>query len=121
MSYQEALQHYIAVTNSHDFNQVEPIVHPEAIYWFTEKSHEGVAAIRSYFEGTWDLIKDEVYTIDDVSWIATDEKVATCLYNYNWSGLYNGTFVKGSGRATNIFVNIDGVWKIIHEHLSPNK
>jgi hypothetical protein len=68
----------------------------------------------------WDLIKDEVYSIDKVKWMATVEKVATCLYNYHRGGMYNGAFVQGSRKATNIFIKVNGDWKIIHVHLNPN-
>lgn len=40
------------------------------------------------------------------------------MYTYHYSGYVDGEFNSGSGRATNVFVLLDGEWKLIHEHLS---
>lgn len=120
MTHKEALEMYISATNSHDFDHVEKLVHQDAVYWFREKVQRGHAQIRSYFEGTWSSIKDEVYKIDGVEWLTEDADSAVCLYNYYWSGYFDGKLIEGSGRATNVFVREDGEWKLIHEHLTPN-
>ncbi|MDX8366449.1 nuclear transport factor 2 family protein [Cytobacillus sp. IB215665] len=120
MSYQQALQKYIEATNSHDFNNVKKVLHENAVYWFTNKSCVTLEEIHNYFENAWHTIKDEVYAAKDVEWIAVDQKTATCIYTYHYEGYYNGKFVTGSGRATNIFVKNNDYddWKLIHEHLS---
>ncbi|MGM7685113.1 YybH family protein [Cytobacillus sp. Hm23] len=120
MNYQQALQKYIEATNSHDFNNVKKILHENAVYWFTNKSCVNLVEIQNYFENAWHTIKDEVYAAKDVEWITVDQKTAACVYTYHYEGYYNGKFVTGSGRATNIFVKNNDYddWKLIHEHLS---
>ncbi|WP_274365078.1 YybH family protein [Paenibacillus thermotolerans] len=119
MSYKEFMQRYEDATNSHSFEEVEKLITDDAVFWFTSSSHKGKAEIRSYFENTWNTIQEEVYTISDVEWIAADEKTAVCIYRYNWRGIYKGEIVEGEGKGTNVCVNIDGSWKVRHEHLTP--
>ena len=64
-------------------------------------------------------IKEEVYSAKDIKWIAIDDNSATCIYTFHYEGYYNGNFISGSGRATNVFVKTHAdEWKLIHEHLS---
>lgn len=119
MDVKAVLERYIEATNSHDFKNVAKYVSSSAIYWFTKNEYKTLAEIQGYFENTWNLIKDEVYSISNINWIAIDENTATCLYDYNWQGYYNGELVGGNGKATNVFIKIDNAWKLIHEHLSP--
>ncbi len=118
MTYQSALTQYIEATNTHNFEKVEQLLHPNAVYWFTNKSCTTMEEIRAFFENAWDTIKEEVYSAKDVQWIAVDESSATCLYTFQYQGYMNGEFISGSGRATNVFVKEEGKWKLIHEHLS---
>jgi ketosteroid isomerase-like protein len=116
---QHVLENYIQATNSHDFALVAQYLAPDAIYWFTKNEYRSIEEIQSYFENTWNLIKEEVYSISNINWIAIDQKTASCLYTYHWEGYYNGDFVSGTGNATNIFKKQNSEWKLIHEHLSP--
>lgn len=119
MTYEEALVEYIEATNTHDFNNVKKILHDKAIYWFTDKTCSNLSEIQNYFENAWDIIKEEVYTANDVKWITIDQNSATCIYTYHYEGYYDGKFIEGSGRATNIFIKTNhNEWKLIHEHLS---
>ncbi|WP_413379884.1 YybH family protein [Alkalihalobacillus sp. 1P02AB] len=118
MDFKQVLEQYIAATNTHDFAEVEKLLHPEVIYWFSNKSCTTKEQIQSYFEHSWSVIKEEVYSANDVQWLATSDEVATCIYTYHYEGLLNGKFVSGQGRATNVFKKEDGEWKLIHEHLS---
>ncbi|MBL3730910.1 nuclear transport factor 2 family protein [Lysinibacillus sp. HST-98] len=118
MTHQQALEQYIQATNTHDFHQVKAILHPQAIYWFSDKTCTTAEEIEAYFKHAWNVIKEEVYSATDVKWLTVDEKTATCLYTYHYEGYHNEKFVSGSGRATNIFTLVNDQWKIIHEHLS---
>ncbi|MDQ0225827.1 YybH family protein [Metabacillus niabensis] len=119
MDYQDALKQYIEATNSHDFQNVKKVLHENALYWFTDKTCSTINEIQAYFENAWEVIKDEVYSANDVKWITVDDNTATCVYTYHYQGFHNGTFVSGSGRATNIFIkDSTNEWKLIHEHLS---
>ncbi|MFB7138315.1 YybH family protein [Gottfriedia sp. NPDC056225] len=119
MNYQDALQQYIIATNTHDFDQVKKYIHKDATYWFSNKSCTNLLDIQQYFENAWNLIQDEVYRATNVNWLTTDENSASCTYQYHYEGYMNGKFVKGHGRATNVFMkDAVGDWKVIHEHLS---
>ncbi|AWP25616.1 DUF4440 domain-containing protein [Paenibacillus glucanolyticus] len=122
MSYQNALEAYIAATNTHDFDQVARLLDEEAVYWFSDRSCTTLDEIRLYFEQAWDAIREEVYRAEDVEWIASDAHSAVCIYTYHFEGYHQGTFMSGSGRATNVFIrDVEGSWKLKHEHLSSMK
>ncbi len=119
MGYEEALQRYIELTNTHKFENVKKLLHKDAVYWFSDKTCTTIEEIQNYFENAWNIVKDEVYSAKDVKWIAISEITATCIYTYQYEGYINGQFTKGQGRATNVFVKDEnGDWKLIHEHLS---
>ena len=120
MTHEHALKRYIQATNTHDFNEVKDILHPQAVYWFSDKTCITTEEIGAYFNHAWNVIQEEVYSATDITWLTVDEKTATCLYTYHYEGQHNGEFVSGSGRATNIFTLMNGEWKLIHEHLSGN-
>ncbi|MFT4414614.1 YybH family protein [Fredinandcohnia humi] len=119
MNISEFLEGYIRATNSHDFSNVASFVATDAIYWFTKNEYKNIESIQAYFENTWNLIKDEVYSISDVEWIVNEEHSAVCLYTYHWEGYYEGKLVSGKGKATNVMKKVNNEWKLIHEHLSP--
>ncbi|WP_088070303.1 YybH family protein [Gottfriedia luciferensis] len=119
MDYQNALQQYIAATNTHDFNEVKRFIHENAIYWFSDQSCNSIQEIQHYFENAWDVIKEEIYSATNIIWLTTGQSSASCTYQFQYEGYLNGKFVRGHGRATNVFVkNEQGHWKVIHEHLS---
>lgn len=119
MNYVDVLKQYITATNTHDFANVKKLLHPDAVYWFTDKTCTTMEEIRAYFENAWELIKEEVYSANDVKWISVNDHSATCLYQYHYEGYLNGKYVKGSGRATNVFIKDEhDQWKLLHEHLS---
>jgi ketosteroid isomerase-like protein len=121
MGYKSALEKYILATNTHDFANVEKLLDENAVYWFSDKTCVNSEEIKSYFNNSWKMIQEEVYEAENIQWIAVDSNSATCLYTYKWRGYYKGELTSGSGRATNVFVrNSEGVWKLIHEHLSSN-
>ena len=118
MTHQQALERYIQATNTHDFKEVKAILHPQAVYWFSDKTCTTIEEIEAYFKHAWHVIKEEVYSASNVKWLTIDEKTATCLYTYHYEGYHNEKFVSGTGRATNIFTWVNDEWKLIHEHLS---
>ncbi len=118
MTHQQALERYIQATNTHDFKEVKAILHPQAVYWFSDKTCTTIEEVEAYFKHAWHVIKEEVYSATNVKWLTIDEKTATCLYTYHYEGYHNEKFVSGSGRATNIFTLVNDEWKLIHEHLS---
>lgn len=64
------------------------------------------------------MIKEEVYTLTDLEWIAESGQAAVCTYTFNWKGIIDGQPFEGKGRGTSCFCKEDDGWKIVHEHLS---
>lgn len=112
------MQRYVAATNSHDFTHVEPLLLPDAVYWFNKNESKGLQQIEVNFNQSWSYLPDEVYGIEDVKWLSVDKNSATCIYTYTYQGTHNGKAVQGQGRGTTILVKENGSWKIAHEHLS---
>ncbi|MEU8075916.1 nuclear transport factor 2 family protein [Catellatospora citrea] len=116
----EALRRYEDATNTHDFAQIAPLVDQDAVYWFSDGTHVGVEAIRRAFERAWATIGDEQYHLHDVQWLALGTETAACAYRFTWAGYIGGQRRQGGGRGTNVLARRDGVWRIVHEHLSPH-
>ncbi|MET7478197.1 nuclear transport factor 2 family protein [Streptomyces sp. NPDC005648] len=114
----EFIRAYERATNSHDTAQLIPLIAPEAVYWFTDGSHRGREAVLSAIARTFATIRDEIYRIDDLEWIAHSDEHAVCRYRFTWTGTIDGEPRSGSGRGTNVLVNNAGTWQMLHEHLS---
>ncbi len=118
MTAKDVLEKYKIEINSHEFERLLPLISKECQFWFSSGTYVGLDQTRKAFEKTWGMIKNEVYTISDLEWIAESEKAAVCIYTYHWSGLIDGQQKAGKGRGTSCFrKEVDG-WKIVHEHLS---
>lgn len=65
-----------------------------------------------------EYILDEVYEIRDLEWPVLTTGVAVCRYRSAWTGVVEGRPRSGQGRGTNVIVRRDGVWMMLHEHLS---
>jgi uncharacterized protein (TIGR02246 family) len=109
---------YEQATNSHDLTRLAPLIAPDAVYWFSDGSHSGREAVLAAIAETFATIRDEVYQIDDLEWINTDSSYAVCRYRFTWTGTVNGQPKTGNGRGTNVLINNDGAWQMLHEHLS---
>jgi uncharacterized protein (TIGR02246 family) len=110
---------YERATNSHDIDRVAPLIAEDATYWFSDGSHQGLAAIRGAIERTFATIQDEVYRIEDLEWIVLAADHAVCRYRFFWRGVVDGRPRSGQGRGTNVIVRRDdGAWRMQHEHLS---
>ena len=118
MDVKNTLQAYINATNTHEFEQVKKYLSKKAIFMFSDQTCTNMEDIQQYFERAWTMIEQEVYSISNVQWLYIHDTSATCIYTYHYEGYNQGQFVKGSGRATNVFVKENGTWKLIHEHLS---
>lgn len=115
---EDFLKQYEVATNSHKFDNVQSLVAVDAVYWFSDGSFEGHATIREAFEKTWATVKNEVYKIVNVRWVAESDSVAVCIYEFQWRGEIDGIEQSGVGRGTNAMSKIGGAWQMVHEHLS---
>ena len=112
------LRQYEQATNSHDIDLVMPLIAEDAVYWFSDGSHEGLDQIAGAITRTFDVIRDETYEISDLEWVVLADDHAVCRYRFFWTGTVDGQPRSGKGRGTNVLVKRDGAWKMQHEHLS---
>lgn len=118
MTARETLKAYEAEINKHDFDRLIPLLSSECTFWFTSGTYKGLNECRAAFVKTWDMIKEEVYSLLDVEWIAESDRAAVCTYTYHWQGHINGQFHEGKGRGTSCLRKETEGWRIVHEHLS---
>ena len=112
------LKAYESAANSCDFTRVAPFIADNATFWFTNGRFEGKQEVQKAFEDTWQNIKDEVYTITNVQWVAQNYWVSSCTYDFTSDGLVNGERQVYKGHGTNVLARLHGSWRIVHEHLS---
>ncbi len=117
MSARQLIEDYKIEINKHNFDLVEPLISRDCQFWFSSGTFVGLTEVRNAFEKTWNLIKDEVYSITDENWIAESDSAAVCTYTFHWRGLIEGKLAEGKGRGTSVFRKEDQTWKIVHEHL----
>jgi ketosteroid isomerase-like protein len=117
-SAQDLLEKYKVEINKHNFDLVEPLISKDCKFWFSSGTFVGLDQIGQAFEKTWGMIKDEVYSLTDIEWIAESDLTAVCTYTFHWKGLIDGKPGEGKGRGTSCFRKEDDGWKITHEHLS---
>ncbi|WP_329157087.1 nuclear transport factor 2 family protein [Streptomyces sp. NBC_01717] len=98
----EFIRAYEQATNSHDITQLVPLIAPDAVYWFSDGSYRGREAILSAIAKTFATIRDEIYQIDDLEWIAHSDDHAVCRYRFTWTGTIDSQPRSGSGRGTNV-------------------
>jgi ketosteroid isomerase-like protein len=118
-SAEDAMIAYERATNSHDVEATLSLVDEDAIYLFSDGSvHVGRREIETVIRRSFYLIRDESYSIDNLTWLVKSGEVAACVYDYSWSGTIHGEPASGSGRGTTILRRSQGGWKVVHEHLS---
>lgn len=119
MTAQELLQTYEKALAMQQWENVEPLMHPDVCVTFNNGTYKGIEEVEGAFRRTFALIQDETYAISNVHWIREDDALAVCLYHFHWSGIINGQMASGGGRGTSVLVNENGRWQILTEHLGP--
>lgn len=113
---------YEQATNRHDVEATLSLIDEQAIYLFSDESvHIGKRAIKKVLRRNFDVIENESYSIDNLTWLVNSGEVAACIYDYSWSGVINGEPASGSGRGTTVLRRSQDGWKVVHEHLSRGK
>ena len=118
MGPEDTLKQYELKINNHRFSDVEPLISDKAEIWFSDGSYCGKAAIKEAFEQTWQSLNNDTYWLTEVNWLAKGDDTAVCLYTFNWITEINGERRTGNGRGTTVLNRENGIWKILHEHLS---
>ena len=120
MTSREVLKSYELYLNRRDFDTLADLIAPDAVFWFSDGSHRGIAAIRAAFEATWRALPEETYWLDELEWLAEAGRAAACTYRFNWRATRNGQPISGAGRGTTVLHHNGDRWQIVHEHLSLN-
>lgn len=119
MTARAVLAAYADRINRQDFDLLTDLVAPDATFWFSDGTHDGIDAIRAAFEATWRIMgPDEQYWLDQHHWIAEGDTAAACTYRYNWKTTFDGKPASGFGRGTTVLRRVGDRWWIAHEHLS---
>ncbi|WP_193335926.1 YybH family protein [Devosia beringensis] len=112
------MERYGSLINEHRFEVLLPLIAPDAVFWFNDGSHAGITAIAQAFESVWAVLRDESYWLEDLHWLARDDRAAACIYRFCWTATINGRAASGSGRGTTVLQCRAQAWQIVHEHLS---
>jgi len=120
MTPEEFMQLYERKMVRRHFEDVDPLIADNAVFWFNDGSFSGKHVIRKAFDQTWALeIQDEKYWLDNINWLAKGEGFAVCTFSYHWTGVVRGKLKNlGDGRGTCVLKRFESGWKIAHEHLS---
>jgi len=116
---EDVMKFYVAKLASHDFDVLLPVIAEDAVFWFSDGNHVGIEAARRAFDKAWQAVENEVYSLEDLRWLAIGDSAASCIYNFHWKGMAAGEPVWGGGRGTTVLRRDAEGWKIVHEHLSP--
>ena len=109
---------YADLINQHDFSLLVPLIAEDAVFWFSSGSYQGLDQARHAFERTWKRLHNETYWLESLTWIAKDDKVASCTYHFHWRAVFDGIEAEGTGRGTTVLARTSDGWRIVHEHLS---
>lgn len=117
-SAQSVMALYAERINAHRSELVAPLIAPDAVFWFGDGSHNGLASIQLAFEATWAALRAETYWLEDLRWLASGASVAVCCYRFFWTATVEGVRQSGGGRGTSVLERQPAGWLIVHEHLS---
>ncbi len=114
------IEKYEAALATQNWQQVAPLIHPEACVTFSSGSvHIGKEAVCQAFERNFTAIQDETYAIENVHWVKKGEDTAVYLFTFHWSGIINGKPASGTGTGSSVLVNSKNGWQLLVEHLGP--
>ncbi len=119
MNHETLLAEYKKALATQNWDVVAPLIHEKACFIFTEGTYFGKSAIETAVRATFNLIKNENYSITNSAWVHVSDTCAICTYDFEWSGLISGKEASGRGRGTTAVIFDHGRWQIILEHLGP--
>lgn len=116
---QEIFKDYLDALASQNFESAIAFFHDDATVFFREGSYYGMFQIKMILQNTFSMIKDETFEVDKLTWNYQTDSVATCTFEYVWTGTIQGKRFTTPGRGSLTWVCTDGKWKIIIEHFGP--
>lgn len=113
---------YRQLINRHDFDLLaDQVMADDAVFVFSDKRHEGLAAVRDSFNRTWAILPDEVYEMTDPVWIVQTRDSAACTFRYRYAGtMADGRALSGGGQGINLFRPTARGWRLVYEQLTPD-
>jgi len=117
---QQALAAYEKALASYDWEQIAPLIHPDACFLFSTGSHHGKEAIGVAMRRVFSLISDERYRISALHWGHIGADIACASYRFDWQGVIDGELASGAGRGSCTLLRdeVHG-WRLLSEHLGP--
>ena len=112
-------ERFEAAQNTHVFDEVVPLLHPDVVFRFNNGDFRGLDEARAAFEKTWSQdVRDERYWMTDytIEWLGDNSALVT--FAYHWQGTTNDGTFEVSGRGTSLLVDVDGELRLRMEHLS---
>ena len=120
MEPEDFIHAYEQALASQDWEQVEPLIHPDACVTFSNGTvHKGKALVQKAFESNFSLIRDEKYSMTNVHWVLKNAETAVYMFDFNWSGIINDKPASGGGRGTSVLIKVGDKWQLLVEHLGP--
>ena len=115
----EFLKRFEDASATRFFANVVGMIHPNALFRFTDGDYRGLEAIQRAFESTWTQdIVDELYYLSDIEVVSVDTSSAVVTFHFNWSGAGPHGSFQIVGRGTSLLALHDGKLKVMVEHLS---
>lgn len=109
---------YEKESNSHSFDNLEKMIHKNAVYRFNDGDFIGIKAIKKAFTNTWKKLNNDTYRIQNLKVVHISKDSFSVYYNFKWRTTVDGVKKSGSGRGTNIVTYENGRLQTIYEHLS---
>lgn len=118
VSASDFVQQYEAALATQSWSEVSPLVHARASVVFSNGTvHKGKDAVREAYERNFARIKHEKYQMTNVHWLLEAPDSAAYMFDFSWTGIFEGEEASGSGRGTAVLVFEDGRWLLLAEHL----
>jgi len=116
---EDLMREYESAANRHDLEATLGLIDADAVYLFSDGSaHVGKQAVERAIRRNFESIREEIYRIDNLTWLVKGEDAAACVYDFAWTGMINGQPAGGGGRGTSVLKRSSEGWKVVHEHLS---
>jgi ketosteroid isomerase-like protein len=124
---EDVLRAYETALDELSWEKLAQLICPDAIFRSPQGDHHGADEIKPVFEQYFARLaaiskktsKRAKHFIHAVDWIECTEGSALCSFRFGYfAGYLESKPVQGAGRATLLFVQRDGAWKIKHKHFS---
>jgi ketosteroid isomerase-like protein len=105
-----------------DFANVEPMIHPDAVFRFNDGDHRGIERVRRAFESTAaNASPDERFSWTDFDVLFVGEDSAAVIFDWVWSGTNAAGPFRVEGRGTSLLVDTERGLQVMVEHLGTDR